>query len=147
YRVQRRGGKVERVDAVNGHLRPTAAHGIGAILDRADPGADRRECSYQVRRGADGQLLEEVALDANGQVLYTFHYTSPDTAHYTDAHGIPAARTASGAAYERFVFDEEGLQTEMWFLDRLGRPRPDQNGVYGERRRYDPRGLSVEATS
>jgi hypothetical protein len=147
YRLRRRGGKVEQVDVLNGHLLPASSQGIAAYLDRAEPGAERHECSYQVKRGADGKPLEEVARDQAGQVLYTFHYTSPATGHYTDARGFPTARTASGAAYVRFVFDEQGFENEVWFLDRLGQPRADQRGVYGLRRRHDPRGLALEGTS
>jgi serine/threonine protein kinase len=146
YRFRRRGGKLEQIDVLNGSFYPTTFHGIGAILDRTQNPVEKRECSYQIKRDANGKLLEEVATDRSGQVLYTFHYTSADTAHYKDAHGIPIARTASGAAYVRFAFDERGYQKGLWYLDRTGKRRPDQQGVYGMRVRHNERGLAVEST-
>src|SRR5262249_12869224 len=118
YRFLRRGGKVEQFDVINGRLLLTPYHTASTSLNRAAPDAAKRESSYHLHRDGDGKLLEEVAYDRAGEVVYTFHYTSPSTGHYTDRHGFPVVRSASGAAYIRSVWTEEGFKKEEWFLDR-----------------------------
>jgi YD repeat-containing protein len=151
----RRAGRVERVDLVNGLGRLTGAQPDSGqardsnfdFLERLDATTDlRRECSYRYRRDAQGNLTEETALDQYGQLLWKLHYTSPTTAQYTDPQGFPTPRTPSGAAYVRFAWSEQGYPLEIWHLDRLGRPAPDRNGVYGKRRQYNDRGQLVRVT-
>ena len=135
YRFYRRDGKVEKMEAVNGHGVPvfdTAWRGVDNLDVFPRDRKSRRACCYEYRRNEAGQLVEEVALDAEGQVVWVFHYTTPTLAQFTDKRGVQLTRTASGAAYVEYTWSDQGFATEIRFLDRSGRkPRPDGNRVYG----------------
>ncbi len=142
YRFFLRGGRVERVDVVNGLGRPTGSPAVVAFLDRPDPVATpgQRACSYRFERDQTGRLTRETAHDPQGRLVWTLTYTSPTIAHYTDPRGFPTARAGSGAAYVELVWSPAGSIQEMWYLDAADRRRPDQNGVHGERWEHDARG-------
>jgi tRNA A-37 threonylcarbamoyl transferase component Bud32 len=147
YKFYRRGGLVERVDAVNGRGELTGWHNMRRVLGPQEPGAEgRQECSFRYRRDEQGNLMQEMIYDRRGRPVWTLHYTSPDMAHYIDRHGVPRPRGKTGATYLRFIPSAEGLAREVRFLDRTGRPCPDGNGVYGERREFDTRGLCTRLT-
>jgi YD repeat-containing protein len=152
FKFYRRGGKVEQVDSINGRGEPSTEPGIEALL-----GQDERQTkgvistdlpgkiwSMRYKRDADGHLSEEAAYDRAGQVVRRLHFTSPNTAHYTDANGFAVARVASGASYVQFVWSPEGFEQEVWFLNRTGQRKPDQKGVAGHRHVLDARGLPLE---
>jgi YD repeat-containing protein len=148
YKFYRRGGRVEKVEVVNGHGVLTGDHPTVAYLSRSkDADAEKRECRFDFQRNEKGEVTEQVASDRAGNVVWEFHFTRNDTAHYTDRHGFPRARTGSGAAYVEFVRSAAGFVTEVRYLDSRGRPQPNQNGVYGARRKVDDRGLVVEQTA
>jgi serine/threonine protein kinase len=147
YKVYRRGGRVERIDVVNGSQALTGRHFLLAFLDRNQrPGAGERECSYHYQRDRQGYVTRVVARAKTGRSVWTLHFTSPTTAHYTDRRGFPRPRAGSGAAYVRFVWSKEGWPREVWYLDPTGRRKPDRNGVYGEKREYDRRGHLTRLT-
>ncbi|HVS34820.1 MAG TPA: protein kinase [Gemmataceae bacterium] len=145
YRFYRRDGKVEKMDAVNGHGVPafqtTWRHVNSLDVFSRDTKLRRASC-YEYRRNETGQLVEEVALDPQGEVVWVFHYTTPTLAQFTDKRGFQLTRTASGVAYVEYTRSDQGFATEVRFLDRSGRkPRPDNNGAYGYRYDLDARGL------
>jgi hypothetical protein len=147
YKFYRRGGRVERVDAVNGLGELTGWHRIQSALGPPDPTAQGvEESSFRYRRDAQGNLAEEVAYDRTGRTVWTLHYTSKDMAHYIDRHGVPRPRNNTGATYVQFIWSAEGLAQEVHYLDRTNRPCPDHNGVHGERNEYDARGLCTRHT-
>ena len=111
YRFYRRDGKVEKVEAINGHGVPVFSSGWreATNLDIFGGGAKAsRACRYEYHRNDAGQLVEEVALDNQDHPVWVFHYTTPTLAQFTDPQGFPLARTASGAAYVEFTWSDEG---------------------------------------
>ncbi len=148
YKLARRGGRVEHIEAVNGHGRPASDHPLQALLSRpASPQTPRREVVSEYRRNEKGELIEEVARDQTGEVVWTLHYPKPATGNFTDQNGFPRPRTGSGAAFVSFEFSEEGWEQEVRYLDRDQRPQPNSDGNFGEHRSFDERGLMQETVN
>ncbi|HZT82975.1 MAG TPA: protein kinase, partial [Gemmataceae bacterium] len=144
YRFYRRGGRVEQVVVVNGQGQPTTWHGPLAFLGGLwDPFSAKQECRYEYRRDESGRVTEEVAHDRAGDVAWVFHYTTPNTGHFTDKMGFVRARAGSGAASVEFLRSPEGFDEEVRYLDGNGNRRPDRDGVHGKRFELDERGLPV----
>jgi YD repeat-containing protein len=149
-KLYRRGGRAYRVDLVNGLGRLTGVPPPFSdyYLDQQDSTPDRkRACSFHFRRDAQGGVTEERAYDQAGRLVWRLHYTSPTTAQYQDADGVPHARTSSGAAYVRFVWSREGFARQIWYLDREGRRKPNKNGIYGQQREVSEHGLIRRITN
>jgi hypothetical protein len=150
YKVYRRGGRVERVETVNGLGALTPGFGPRAALADAaprNPGMDTRgESRWEYARNEQGEVTEEVARDRAGGPVWVFHYTTRTTGQFTDDKGFPLPRAGSGAAYVEFTRSEDGLDTEVRYLDRNGRRKPDRDGVAGKRWEYDTRGRVVAET-
>jgi hypothetical protein len=148
YRFRRRAGRVLRVEVINGHGVPIAVYADISNFDNSQGPwkPEGRESVYEYSYGADGRVTEETARDRHGQVVWTFHYTTPTTGHFTDARGFSRSRPGSGAAYIEFVWTADGLPGEVWYLDRTGNRQPDPNGIYGRRTAFDQRGLPREMT-
>jgi hypothetical protein len=165
YKIYRRAGLVERVDVVNGRGEFVTSGASVAELSRGSQDDDRSnpECRFDYTRNGKGELLEERATDRRGNVLWVLHYTTPTTAHYTNAEdvpqapdkrkakaspeaGLPQARTQSGAVYLRLEWTEEGWPGRVLYLDGAGKPHPDDGGVYGVSTEHDPWGLPVSRT-
>jgi hypothetical protein len=146
YRLYRRGGHVEKMEIVNGHGHLTTLHDVPVLIGDLPAGDDRdtqqrHECRFEYKRNSKGEVTEEVGSDQHGNVIWTFHYTTPTTGHFTDARGFPSPRAGSGAAYVEVEYSTDGFEKEIHYLDRNGKPRPNRYGYYGERREFDPRGL------
>jgi hypothetical protein len=150
YRLTMRGGKVEQMELVNGHGFLPESNPVEAVLDRQVDSMSTRqkECRYVYQRGQQGELLEETAFDQNDNVVWALHYTTTnqETAHYTDPRGLPKARTGSGAAYLAIDWSNDGFEREVRYLDRSGRPLPNDEGVFGHRQEHDKRGLVLSLT-
>jgi hypothetical protein len=154
YRISRRQGRVEKVEAVTGrgelsgrevHGSLTERHGRSVYIDdnRDSPGL--RECRFEYTYDDRGQISEESASDLQGRALWVFHYTahgpSTSTGHFTEERGFPRSRAASGASYVAVTRTPEGWEREIRYLDGRGRPAPIQDGSYGLRQDHDARGL------
>jgi serine/threonine protein kinase len=127
WKFTRRGGRVEKVEAVNGSGHPTTEHRHGAFIAREDE--PRRECVYEYPRDEP----EEVARDRLGQVVWLFRFSSHTqsdrrTGYYADERGIPRARGGTGAAFVEFVYTEEGFEQEIRYLDKDGKPQANAEG-------------------
>jgi hypothetical protein len=153
YRVTRRGPRVEQVDILNGHGAPTTFHPYTAILQPGGDGAPHRECAFRVRRDNDGNFIREEALDRNGQLLWSFRHATPPSetnltsqGWYLDNLDQVQRRSAAGASHVRFTWSREGLAQELRFFDAAGTPRPDDNGVYGQRLEHNEHGQVTRIT-
>jgi Protein kinase domain len=161
YKIYRRDGKVEAMEAVNHLGRLTNRHGYDAYLEsrgllgmvqqilRGGPGgpgqfgaARHDECRWEYQRNEKGELVREVALDKAGGVAWAFTFTNPTTGFFTDERGFPRPRAGSGAAYVSFDYDANGFVVGAHYLDRAGKRRPDTDGVYGQKIERDERGLA-----
>jgi hypothetical protein len=151
YKFYRRGGRVERVEAVNGLGALTTGSGMGAALAEPSPrnqGMDTRgESRWEYGRNEQGEITQETARDRAGGLAWVFHYTTRTTGQFTDETGFPRPRAGSGAAYVEFTRSEDGLDQEIRYLDRNGRRKPDRDGVAGKRWEYDAQGRVVAETS
>jgi hypothetical protein len=151
YRFYRRGGRVEKVEVVNGFGDLTTSQSLAALReDAGDTSVGRGECWYDYKYNDAGQLMVETAYDRNNQVVWRFQYTAHDRlkslGHYTDKNGFPRPRAASGAVYVETLWDEAGFDKEIHFLDRAGKRRPANDRVYGTRGQADARGLLTRLT-
>jgi YD repeat-containing protein len=148
YKFYRRGGRVEKIDIVNGQGFLTARSSQRAYLgERKTTAADgEKACRLEFKRDAQGQVTEEVAFNQAGEIVWIFHFTTPSTGQFTDKRGFPRARTGSGAAYVAFTWSDEGWEKEIRYLDRTGQPQPDVHGVFGRRLDLDERGLPKRIT-
>src|SRR5262249_55924445 len=138
-RFYRQGGRVQKVEGINGSGRLTAMdNGAGKLtpLQRVanpkDADAKYTEISsIEFKPHQDGSLFEEIARNRAGAVMWTLQYTSPATGQYVRS-GFPESRTPSGAQFVKFEFTSDGLQKKAFFLDRLGKPAVNEDGVYAE---------------
>jgi predicted Ser/Thr protein kinase len=149
FRFHRRAGRVEKVEVVNGHGYLSGEHHLTPLIegDRfVGERPQRRECSYEYARDDQGRLLEMVARDVSGAVVWRLHFTSARTAHFTDDEGFPHSQAPSGAVYVEFTRSDDGLTQEVRYLDREGRRQPGKDGTFGKRIAYDPLGLPIEET-
>jgi tRNA A-37 threonylcarbamoyl transferase component Bud32 len=148
YRFTSRGGRVEKVEVINGHSVLIFETGWTTIPYRpdslSDPDEVNRACRFEYRYNDQGRLTEEVALNQNDEVAWVFQYATKNTGHFIDASGFPLARVGSGAAYVEFTWSSEGYVQEMRFLDQGKRPRPDRYRIFSYRNRLDGRGLPLE---
>jgi serine/threonine protein kinase len=143
WKVTRQGPRVQEVEAVNGYgRRATQQNDFLAHIRRVKE--DRRECRFVYRRNEQGDVVEQTALDRDGQVVWTFHFSTPMTGYYADQRGIPRARGGTGAAFVEFTWTDDGLEQEVRFLDKDGRPQANDQGAFAIQRRFDPHGLAVE---
>jgi hypothetical protein len=168
FRVVRHGlvGPVEEVAAVNGWGNLTPQHELTSLLHGWDTApSPTRECRWTFERATSGRVTNEKAYDQAGRQVYELNYTSPNTAYFINARApahappasgasettgssgffliplsLPQARARSGASYVGFTWSRQGFETNVRFADAQGRPQPDVDGRYGERRSYDERG-------
>ena len=103
--------------------------------------AGRRACRWEYRRDGQGELTREVAYDRAGTVVWTFHFATRTTGYFTDQRGFPRPRAGSGAAFVSFVYTRDGLARELRYLGPTQQPRSDRDGIFGQRREFDGRGL------
>jgi len=151
YRLSVRGDKVERLEIVNGRGQYTSPDRTGDMhTSRIDSlggtGREGTACCFEYHRGTDGRLTREEAYDRFGELVWTFHFTTPTVGHFTDARGFPLERSGSGATYVEFVWSAEGFEIERHYLNRNGERRADEDGIYGLRRQVDERGLPTKET-
>jgi hypothetical protein len=159
YKIYRRAGRVEKVELVTGrgelsgreiHSHLAIRHGRTSYIEDIRRQTDEPECRYEYKYNDRGRLSEEIASNAQGQILWVFHYTvhgeTTSTGHFTDERGFPRPRAASGAAYVAISRTPEGWEREIRYLDSRGRPVPIQDGSYGLRQIHDGRGLPILQT-
>ncbi|MFM7148358.1 MAG: protein kinase domain-containing protein, partial [Gemmataceae bacterium] len=113
----------------------------GRVSLRIGPLDQGGPCSWEYQRDEHGNLTREVARDRVGRIVWTFQLTSKDIGNYTDERGLVLSRAGSGATYVQLVYDEKGRESEVRFLGRNGKPRPDVFGIFGRRFEHDDRGL------
>lgn len=109
-------------------------------------GGPAPECSWDYQHDGEGNLAKEIARDSTGRIVWTFQLTSKTTGHYTDQRGFALTRAGSGASYVELVHDDDGLEKEVRYRGRTGKPRPDVFGTFGRRFTHDERGLVTEVT-
>ncbi len=144
FRLTRRGGRVEKVEAVNGHGRNRPVPLGAYIEDLAHDTGAHPEYQLEYVRDSAGQVVQEVARDQSGEIAWTFHYTTATLGHFTDRNGFPRARSAAGAAYVQIDRDADGFDAALHYLSADGRPLTGQDGTLGQRYRRDERGMTTE---
>jgi YD repeat-containing protein len=145
WKFQVRGGRVERVELVNGSdCYPPLGQLIQVALERID--MPSRTCSMEYMRDESGQVIKVIGRDRSNNVDWTFHYVTATQGFYADEEGIPRAHGGTGAAHVRMASTsapQEGYRERMWFVDEDGKPQADANGVFCYRSEFDSRGLQV----
>lgn len=114
--------------------------------------AYENECStalistLQLSYKGDGSIDSETLIDQNSAVVEKVQYPSPTVGQFLDAV-FPCDHGGSGIRLVRFERNANGKEETITFLDKDGTPRPNINGIYGERRTYDESGRVVHVTS
>src|SRR5262249_24886560 len=159
YSIAPRAGRVEKGDLIPGrgelsrreiqsHL--AIRHGRTAYIEDLRQPTGEPECRYEYKYNDGGQVADEFAYDAQGQLLWVFHYTIhgelTSTGQFRDQQGLPRVRAASGAAYVAISRTPEGWDREIRYLDSRGRPAAIDDGSFGSRQQHDARGLPVLQT-
>ena len=146
FRLTRQGNRPLSLETVNGSGRSTTMD-----TDPADPFDQRGTSSSPVRWDfqytQSGEPQSVSASDKHGNSLWIQVFTAKDRCQFTDAAGSPLDRSSSGVTGLGFVWSKEGLPSEVRFLDRNGRPRPDDAGVAGYRLEHDSQGHVVKCAS
>jgi YD repeat-containing protein len=145
-KLYRRAGRVFKVETVNGHDHPAPgfARTMIAGVEARDP--EQGQCSIEYRCKDNGEVVEQIARNRSGKVVYRLHYTSPTTAHFSDDKGYLRPGRGSDAVYVRIDRTPDGLEREHHFLDSRGRAHPTSQGVYGRRIEHDKRGRVITET-
>jgi tRNA A-37 threonylcarbamoyl transferase component Bud32 len=165
FKVYHRGGRVEKVEVVDGHGRLLPWAALGGLLDgdAGSPhgGGDREddaagdaprglaaeESRLEFRRDDQGRVTEVVAANAAGEIVWVFHFSSPIQGHFTDERGVFCTRPCSGVAAVEFTWNDAGFPEERRYRDRFGKPRPDRTGGYGWRDEFNDKGQAVRAAN
>lgn len=95
---------------------------------------------------SDGSIDSEILHDQNSIEVENIQYPSPVVGQFLNAT-FPCDHGGSGIRVVRFERDPIGKQETVSFLDKDRNPRPNVNGVYGERRTYDESGRTIYVTS
>jgi hypothetical protein len=147
YKLYRRAGRVEALEAVDARGRPTTRHTLTTFLGSLDPaGSKTQVCRYEFQRNDQGQVTAQVARDRTGEVVWSFHYDSPATGHYSDKNGYIRTSSGTGAAYVQFTWSSEGFLQGVRYCDLHQRPRTGNQNIFGYRSETDARGLEVRRT-
>ncbi|MFO0846496.1 MAG: hypothetical protein U0797_29695, partial [Gemmataceae bacterium] len=148
FKLHSRGGKVEKVETINGRDRYAQRKASAMHFGKLDllSGAGQPAVRHEYQRDDQGRVAREVAYDRYGAVAWRLVYSTPTTAQYFDHAGRPLTRARSGAGNLEFVWTDDGLPREVWYLDRDGNRRPDAEGVYGLRQEFNAHGLPTRKT-
>lgn len=159
YKFYRRAGRVEKVELVTGrgelsgreiHSHLAIRHGRTAYIEDFRQPAGDPECRYVYKYNDTGQVADEFAYDAEGLLVWVFHYTShgenASTGYFKDRRGFPRARAASGATYVAVSRTPQGWEREIRYLDSRGRPAASADGSFGLRQDHDDLGLPILQT-
>jgi serine/threonine protein kinase len=146
YRITRRGDRVEKVECVNGQGRRRPLN-LSLYMDDIFNGAtDNLTFTWELERDDKGQVVREIGRDQDGEVLWTFQFTStsPPVGHFTDRNGFPRARSGAGASHVRIERNQQGFETAVQYLNADGAPQPGKDGSSGFSAKLDSRGLPLE---
>jgi hypothetical protein len=130
-RLRWRGGRVERVEHINGH---------GTLVPNED-GTQTHDYRYsddfydEIERGPGGKFVGRYHFEARGERGFSY-----------DERGSPAPRKNTRFSLAMRTFDRRGFIIKYRFFDALGRPTPQENGAYERRMMLDDRGVELESS-
>ncbi len=135
-RFRSRGGRVVAIDVVNADDRPFTRHTFFNEIAPAGSfgNPDRNDCQYRFTYHADGRPHERIGLDARGDVVWSFVFTSDragEAGYFRNRHGLPVARVSSGATYVAYRYGPDGRLTAERYRDALNETRADGLGTFG----------------
>jgi len=157
--------------STNHNVRPVLDRQSSAGVDRLNPGAgpvpisslavlvspqaadlpEELVCTWEYLRDDKGRVLRERARDLANRVVWTFQFASFNptgsvapqsaTGFYPDSRDYPRARSSSGATHVEIVFTPDGLPREVRYRGGPGKPRPDNEGIFGRKFTHDRNGM------
>ncbi len=146
WRLTRRGDQLERMEYVNSRDIPQPMP-VSLFMDDGGKSDQGENLAIEFVRDAQGNVVQEVGKDRQGEVIWKFIFTTPTMAHFVDPRGFHLARSASGASYVQFDYTAAGYYTAMRYVGPDGKPQPGRDGTYGARLTHDERGLVTERTA
>jgi hypothetical protein len=147
-RFHSRAGRVERIDVVDAEGELTTQHGYsaGIAIGRSMNPFHHPECRFVYSYGSDGRIAEIVALDVLGAVVNQFKFTTADVGQFLDSGGFPLPQSASGAAFIKYTFDDNGWPIRETYLDADKNVKPNEQGICSIRHEYRADGQLVRTT-
>lgn len=150
-------GRFTHIEAVNGKGFLTQNHTMSTYLvsrdDEGDTGADslwramlQTVVQWDVTPSEGTLPCMESGLDADGNLIYTYIMKSLNDSivvgHYTDAFGEPISLRSgkNSAKYVQLVFDDEGRERKILYLDDNAYFKRNTDGAYMLQQDYDDRG-------
>jgi hypothetical protein len=156
-------GRLVRVQAVDSEGRLTHRHSASTYIKFRSAmnassyfGGDdnpSRDCQWEFVQDEAKEIAYQLAYDKNGSRVWGLAY-SPSlsqglqkVAHFVGPDGLPNSHTASAAEYIRFEYWPDGLEKQLFYLDRTGKPRSGLDGAYAIHKDYDALGLTKRVVS
>jgi hypothetical protein len=139
------GGRVTHRNSASTYIKFKSPNNVFTALGSNENPA--RDCQWEFVQDEAGRIVYELAYDKNQNLVWGFAY-SPSlhkdlqkVAHFVGSNGLPSSQTASAAEYVRIEYWPDGLEKQLSYFDRSGRPRVGQDGAYAIRMEYDSLGL------
>ena len=141
-------GPLVRVQAVDGKGRPTHLSVVENYMQYAATDEDPvGECQWEFVQDETGQIAYELAYDRNANLVWGLAYSpSLGTDHHRIAHfvgpdGLPSSQTNAAAEYVRIAYEPNGLEKQISYYDRSGKPQLGRDGAYSIRKEYNSQGM------
>jgi hypothetical protein len=161
--LKRKKKPYNKIYALNGYGNLTTNHTIGTYLINqwddedtigVEPEAKEelgKVCQWEFIADARGQIACEKAYDKDLHVIYSFIYTARfDTGsvkqvvgQYSDEWGLPWEQRKNDADHIRITYDENGYERLIEYFDEQGNPKPNSNGAYAEKNKYNEYGMTI----
>ena len=153
-RFIRRGarGPLIRVQAVDGKGRVTHRSGVDNYLQHAENAENyenpARECQWEFVQDETGRIAYELAYDRNANLVWGLAYSPwvgsdhQRVAHFVGPDGLPSSQQMKTTAeYIRIEYWPNGLEKQISYYDRSGKPQIGRDGAYAIRMEYDSQGM------
>ena len=141
-------GPLVRVQAVDGkgrltHLSVVENYMQFAATDENPVG----ECQWEFVEDETGRIAYELAYDRNANLVWGLAY-SPSLgndhhriAHFVGPDGLPSSQINAAAEYVRIEYEPNGLEKQISYYDRSGKPQLGRDGAYAIRKEYSSQGM------
>ena len=159
-----------RMVAVDSQLKPTTNHGVGTYLWKRDSDSGDTEATQSQARGerlglqtvcqwefvsnANGEIIYERALDADGHMVFGFIYSPPGAgpmstrlARFVGPDGFPQLQRSSQAEYVSIHYDGEGWEDRVAYRDGKNLPAVGPDGAFGQSISHNSRGQVTQLLS
>jgi hypothetical protein len=141
-------GPLIRVQAVDGKRRLTHRSVVDNYMRFAASDENPAgECQWEFVQDETGRIAYELAYDRNANLVWGLAYSPwlgadhQRVAHFVGPDGLPSSQMKTAAEYVRIEYLANGLEKQISYYDRSGKPQLGRDGAYAIRMEYDSRGM------